>query len=169
MEYVEKIRVAVRIPQSGLEPARGLIALAPLAELHAGPETLLERLNARDRWLPFEREDGVVLLLARHELAWVAPARDVERSLVCPRTWRVTREERVCLRLDGGEELEGLLQMELPEFANRASDFLNGDEDYFTLLTDHGIVLVNKRSVRTVRLFEASPAPVLQDGDHPHR
>lgn len=158
-EYIEKIRIAVRVSMPGQEPVRGLMSLAPLAEHHPGPETLLERLNGPERFLPFEREDGATLLLARRDIVWVAAARGTDRSLVCPRTWRVTREEHVRVRLLDGHDLDGLLQMELPATSNRASDFLNGYDDYFTLAAEAGMVLINKVRVSSMRLYEGSPLP----------
>ena len=79
---------------------------------------------------------------------------------VCPPTYSVTREERVSVRFRSGLELEGLLRMELPEMLNRASDFLNGPEDFFALMTADGVVLVNKRAVFDTRVYESSPLPL---------
>jgi hypothetical protein len=55
--------------------------------------------------------------------------------------------------------------MELPEMLNRASDFLNGEEDFFPLVTNHGIVLLNKQRVLYTRAYESSPLPVNVAGD----
>jgi hypothetical protein len=160
-EYIQKLRITVRISQPGQEPVQGFLSLAPQAEFHHGPETLLERLNARDRVIPFQRyEDGAVFLVSRLDLEWVAAGRIVDHDLVCPRTYRVTREERVHVRLKSGPEFDGLIQMELPENFNRASDFLNGPDDFFPLVTENGVLLVNKLAVLDTRLFESSPLPV---------
>lgn len=160
-EYVSKLRAAVVVCQVGQEQMEGTLSLSPQAEFHHGPETILERLNAHDRILPFHRHhDGTVLLLTRLELEWVAAGRGVERDLVCPRTYQVTREERVQVRFTSGNEMLGLLQMELPETLNRASDFLNGEEDFFPLVTDKGIVVINKHRVLYTRVYQSSPLPV---------
>jgi hypothetical protein len=50
--------------------------------------------------------------------------------------------------------------MELPETLNRASDFLNGEEDFFPLVTKQGIVLLNKHRVLYTRVYESSPLPL---------
>jgi hypothetical protein len=160
-EYIPKLRAAVRIGQPGHEPVLGFIALAPQAEFHAGPETLIERLNHRDRVIPFQRlEDDAMLMLTRLDLEWVAASPSVAPELICPPTYLVTREERVRVRFKSGEELEGLIQMELPENFNRASDFLNGPDDYFALVTVDGVRLVNKLAVLDTRVYESSPLPV---------
>lgn len=160
-EYVRKLRVAAFVSQAGEEPLEGFFALAPQAEFHDGPETLLERLNAPDRVIPFERPgDGSVVLFNRLEIEWVLPGPNVSVDLLCPRTFHVTREERVSLLLGGGDALDGLLRMEMPEYFNRASDFLNGPEHFFPLVTERGVVLVNKLAVINTRLYEGSPRPV---------
>lgn len=160
-EYIPKLRAAVRICQPGQEPVVGFLSLAPQAEFHAGPETLLERLNLRDRVIPFQRlEDDAMLMVSRLDLEWVAATSSVAPELVCPATYVITREERVRLRFKSGEEIEGLLQMELPENFNRASDFLNGSEDFFALVTKDGVRLVNKLAMLDLRVYESSPLPV---------
>jgi hypothetical protein len=160
-EFVQKRRAMVRLAQYGVEPMLGFVMLSPQAEFHAGPETVLERLNTRDRVIPFEpAEDGPTLLLSRLEIEWVLPAPSVPADLVRPPTFHVTREERAEVRFTHGGSLTGLLQMELPEMYNRASDFLNGPDDFFPLTTEDGVYLVNKLRVRDTALFEASPLPV---------
>lgn len=160
-EYISKLRAAVVVCPAGHEPIEGSLSLSPQAQFHEGPETILERLNVRERILPFHRrEDGAVLLLTRLELEWVAAGRSVERDLVCPRTYQVTREEGVLVRFTSGAEMEGLLQMELPETVNRASDFMNGEEDFFPLVTTQGICLLNKHRVLYTRVYETSPLPL---------
>ena len=160
-EYVHKIRAAAWMSEQGEEAIEGYFSLAPQAQFHRGPETLLERLNSPDRVIPFtRREDDGTLLLNRLEIEWVLPERNMPQDLVCPQTYQVTREERVRLRLKSGETMVGLLRMELPEWFNRASDFMNSPEHFFPLVTERGMVLVNKLCVLSTRLFEASPEPV---------
>lgn len=159
-QYVQKLKIATRLGQPGEEPIEGFISLAPNARFRDGPETLLEHLNADHRVIPFHRrDDDAVLLINRLEIAWVAAGATVEPERVCPRPFHVTREERVRVRLRDGSEIEGLLRMEMPEWHNRASDFMNGEEDFFPLATREGVVLINKRHVANTRLFESSPAP----------
>ena len=159
--YIEKLQAAVRVSQTGEEPVDGWLSLSPQAEHHDGPETLLDLLNSSLRVLPLVRGEGQpVLLLMRTGVDWVMPAPDVARELVGPRTWRVTREERVEVRFLDGRRLEGLIQMELPDDLNRASDFLNGPDDFFALQTPFATLLVNKASVRDTLVYQSSPRPV---------
>jgi hypothetical protein len=158
-EYIEKMRITIGVSRAGEPDIEGCFSLSPLSEHHSGAETLLEFLNERRRVLPFLRQDGVVMLLARHDVQWVFAGPNVPAELVRPRSFRFTREERVRVRLCGGEELEGLLQMELPDPVNRASDYLNGPDDFFPLTARDGIYLVQKHHARETILFEASPVP----------
>jgi hypothetical protein len=164
VKYIRKLRVVAWVSEPGEPPVEGHFLLNPQAEFHAGPATLLERLNSGDRVIPFQRcEDEAVLLLNRLEIEWVQPGPNVDPSLVCPSNYLVTREERVRVRLKSGDALVGLLRMELPEWFNRASDFLNGPEHFFPLVTEKGVVLVNKLCMLSTRLFEPSPEPVPDD------
>jgi hypothetical protein len=159
-QYIEKIRVPVRLSQPGCVPVDGYLALDPTAQYHPGPETVLERVNAPDRVVPFQRgQDEAILLVSRADIEWIAADPAVAVTLVCPPNYTVTGEEHVRLRLIGGGELEGKIQMELPPEQNRASDFMNGGEDFFPLLTPFGILLVNKHRVSSMALSAPSPMP----------
>jgi len=163
-EYIEKIRVTVRVSRPGEPIMEGIFSLSPTSEFHGGPETLLELLNSPVTMLPFQRlSDDATLLLCRMDLQWVMAGPGVAPELLRPGTYRYTREERVRVRLRGGDELEGLLQMELPELMNRASDYMNGPEPFFPLTTRQGIFLIQKASARELRLYHSSPLP-LPDG-----
>jgi len=160
-EYVEKLRVAVRISRTGQPPVDGQLSLAPDSALHGGPETLLELLDPAHGFLPFERAvDDAIVLLAREDILWVMAGPNVDVELVRPQVFRYTREERVRVSLRSGEDIDGLIQMELPQNLNRVSDYLNGPERYFPLATRRGTFLIHKAAVREIFLFEASPLPV---------
>ena len=158
-EYIDKLRVMVSVSRAGERDTEGCFSLSPLSEHHTGPETLLEYLNAPHRVLPFQGHETTVLI-ARHDVQWVFAGPSVPDELIRPRSYRFTREERVRVRLSGGVELEGLLQMELPETVNRVSDFLNGPEEFFPLTSRGGTYLIQKHHARETILFEASPVPV---------
>jgi hypothetical protein len=111
--------------------------------------------------IPFHRaEDDAVLLVSRLDIDWVIPGKSVDSDLVCPRTYIVTREEHVRVSLQDGEEIDGLIRMELPSMVNRTSDFLNGPDDFFPIATKKGVCLVNKLRVSSTRVYESSPAPL---------
>jgi hypothetical protein len=163
-DYVDKLRVIVRILRPGEAPIDGVLSLLAHSALHAGPESLLELLDKQGGFLPFERmADDAVLLLSRSHIQWVMAGPGVDPDLIRPLTGRSTREERVRICLRDGEAMDGTLHMDLPENRNRASDYLNGPEGFCPLVTRQGTFLVNKAAVREVYLFDASPLP-LADG-----
>ncbi len=154
--FVPKLRVPVRLCMAAQAPYDAFLSLFPLSEHHAGPETLLERLNTRTRVLPAVREDDhTVVLVTRDQVDWVEAGPDVEAQLIRPSAYLHTREEHVELRMVSGERVAGILAMELPDAYNRASDFLNGDEDFFALSLSSGTRLVNKARVLDVRILSA--------------
>jgi hypothetical protein len=159
-EYVAKLPVPVEVGQTGCEPVAGSLLLAPYMPFRDGPETLLELLNAAARLIPFQRHDDALVLLSRSDIEWVRAGRGVDPVRVRPPHYRVTRRERARVRMRTGGEHEGLIQLELPDDLNRASDYLNGPEDFFPLVTPRGVLLVNKLQVADVRLFESSPLPL---------
>jgi hypothetical protein len=165
-EFVRKVRTSVRVSLPGLDFVEGFLSLAPRAEYHDGPQTVLERLNTSDRFVPIQRTgERDVLLVNPFDIEMVEPISNVPESLVVPPAFRITHEERVRVRFMSGRQVEGILRFELPDELNRVSDFLNGDEDFFALHLAHGIALVNKRRVSLTRLYQQSPKPARGGAD----
>ena len=165
-EYVDKLRVSVRISRAGEPAVEGTLSLSPHSAVHAGPETLLELLDPQAGFLPFERAaDDAVLLLSRPDIQWVMAGPEVDPEIVRPPTFRFTREERVRVCLRDGDQLDGVIQMELPETLNRVSDYLNGTERFFPLTTRRGTYLIHKAAVREICLFDSSPLPLEDPAD----
>lgn len=151
--YVQKLRVPVRLALVGGEVLEGHLSLAPRAENHDGPESLLERLNAPTRVVPFHHDaDGSVRLVHRTRIEWLAAGPNVASILVRRPLYQHTREEHVRVRLAGGHAFEGVMAFEMPNEFNRLSDFLNEPEEFFPLLTAEGTVLVGKACLVDVRL-----------------
>lgn len=158
--FVRKVRTAVRVSVPGLETIEGSIALDPRAEGHDGPQTLLERLNDDDRFIPVQRTgERDVMLVNPHDIETLEPLSNVPESLVVPPAFGARHEERVRVRFMSGRQVEGTLRYALPGDFNRVSDFMNGPDDFFALHLAHGVVLVNKRRVSLTRLYERSPKP----------
>ena len=159
-EYVGKLRIQVRIQMPSAEPIAGFLSVAPQSAIYDGPETLFELLNAPIRVLPFIlASDGSVMLVTREHLDWIEASDEVDPELVSPRPYMVTREEVVAVEWLDGTRMQGKLPMELPDDINRASDYMNSDDDFFPLMVQGGCMLVNKRRLRAVRIFSASPRP----------
>ena len=158
-QYIAKRRAPVRISQPGLDSFDAILSLAPHSRHHQGGETILELLNSGSRVIPLilPGEDSV-LLATRLNLDWVMATDNVDPAFICPPTYWVTREERVQVTFTDGRSMDGVLQMELPPEINRPSDFLNGPEDFFPLVTRMGTLLVNKSRVRETRVIYCAPS-----------
>jgi hypothetical protein len=156
--YIGKLRVPVRVQMPGTEPMPGFLSVGRQSPIYEGPETLFELLNAPLRVLPLIlASDESVLLLVREHIDWVEAGKEVEPELVSPRPYMVTREETVAVEWLDGSRQRGRLPMELPNDINRASDYMNSDDDFFPLETAAGNMLINKRRLRAMRIFSASP------------
>ncbi|MGH7741213.1 MAG: hypothetical protein ACRENS_04250, partial [Candidatus Eiseniibacteriota bacterium] len=150
----------VRIQMPGADSLAGFLSVAPRSAIYEGSETLFELLNSPLRVLPFIlASDESVLLVTRQHLEWVEAGEDADPELVSPRPYLVTREEVVAVEWLDGTLLKGRLPMELPDDINRASDYMNSDDDFFPLVMESGTMLVNKLRLRAVRIFSASPRP----------
>jgi hypothetical protein len=158
--FIDKIRVPVRVRTIGGNEIDGWMALAPQAPYHDGPETILELMNQPERVVPVLRAaDGADTLIPRHAILWVEAGAKVDPAAIVPRSFSFAREERVQVHFEDGRRIEGVLQMTLPEDKNRASDYLNTDDDFFPLVVAGVYTILNKARVCEVRLFEASQLP----------
>lgn len=156
--FVEKRRVAVRVSQISQDPLDGHMCLAGSIGGSGGAETLLGLLNSPLRVIPFIVEgDGNVILLTRLNVEWVMAGDRVEPEMIYPSGYSVGREEPVEIQFLNGASIDGLIQMEVTEHRSRTSDFLNGDDDFYPVLTRVGTLLVNKSRVRETRLATISP------------
>lgn len=161
---VRKMRVLLRMAQSGQSPIDGTVFLGSRSAVGGSAGTLSELLNRGDRFIPFHRnEDGSTLLVARSRLQWVACEADADPALVLPPDTGILREELVLVRFLDGSEARGLLLMALPNEQSRASDFMNSGDDFFPLSTPAGLLLVNKNAVVDALVYETSPMPALPE------
>ncbi len=159
--YIEKLRVPVSVVLPGSPPVHGHLSLLPHSEHHAGPETILDRLNEPTRVVPFQRaSDGAVLLVNRAQIDWVEAGPDVESTYLQRASFQATREEHVQVRLTSGAEFDGVMPIEMPDEYNRASDYLNESSDFFLVECSTGVRIVNKDHVLETRVYGVSPRPV---------
>ncbi len=157
-EYVDKLRAAVRVCLPGQDPIDGIFSLSRSTPLRPGPETILDLLNGPLRTIPFILDEAMdVLLITRVNIDWAMAGLGVEPPLISPPVIGLTREESVHVTFNDGRQIDGLIQLEPPNGIHRASDFLNGPQDFFPLRTRIGVLFVNKARVRDthVRMLPA--------------
>ncbi len=163
---VRKSAIQVELSLVGHHPILlGSLFLASRGRSSSLPESLPDFLQRNsERMIPFERQtDGAMLLVSRRQVEWVRPLSSGESASGPVMESRHSREELVRVRFAGGGEIEGLLQLDLDEPCARASDFINNEAPFFTILTPSGPCHVNKESILDIRVFEVSPVPPLPE------
>ncbi len=149
---IQMVRVPVRIAQAGGPARDGSLALR--FEIEPGrPQTLIELLNQPRLMLPFFEADDSVALLNRLTLEWVAASPGFEAHRILPPHRSITRRQQVELRFASGPPLAGTIQWEASKEHLRVSDVLNGPDEFFALLSDTGVRIVNRQRVFEARLI----------------
>jgi len=156
---VQKVRVPVRVSQPNQDPRDGWFLLFPKAVDGESPECIVELLNSPRVVLPFIQQDGLILLLTRQNIDWVAVGSSVPDDLVLRPGYRVTHSQRVELRFTDESRVDGIIQWDSTHRNLRLSDFLNWCDDFFVLKTGFGILVVNRQRIReTLVVDSAAPS-----------
>lgn len=128
----------------------GTLFLKPVAETHSGPETVLDRLNDRDLFLPIEiaGERHITLLNKAHLARLVV--RDGQPGDAVPEDQEnlAGKIEPVLITLAPGHQLSGWLAIQAPDWQARLSDYVNSlAGSFFQLYADDALHLLNKHAV----------------------
>jgi hypothetical protein len=145
---VRKVQVAV-LTLDGVWSV-GTLFLKPLAETHSGAETVLDRLNDRDLFLPVQipGEGSITLLNKAHVARLVVQDGRPGDAVTEDQENLAGRIEPVVLTVMPGHQLSGWLSIQAPEWHSRLSDFLNSlPGTFFQLYADDALHLVNKHAV----------------------
>jgi hypothetical protein len=156
---IPKREVAVQAHLETGEVLRGGIFLDYIDVIHRGEQTLLDKFNDEHGWFPVRQDGGVVEVVNRARVMRVEPGLGVTPELVRKESAAVFREEQVTVKLSSEEVLVGRIAMDLPDEFSRVSDFLNFPQDFFSLETDDGPVIVSKRHVVSLVPHEEPPVP----------
>lgn len=159
--YMPKRRVPVTLWSRdfpGVE-ADVFLDLDPTGAQH---QTMLVKLNESSRFLPVAMgPEGQVHLFHKSRLTRVTAGPDVLQSDVFNRGFQPWREEEAEVWLLDGTSVAGRVWMPLERPTQRISDFLNQRGwEYFVLLTNRGVQLVNSEAVVRVALTESAGAPL---------
>lgn len=152
---VEKRPVPVRLSQPGQSPLDGELMLFPRVGSHERPETLLELLNGARQVIPFiQSEDGQVVLVVRANIGWVAVRREADPQLLFPPSYRVTHAQPVQLYFTDENRIEASIEWDQSNPHHRLSDHLNESIDFFPVRASFGLVFINRRRLRQLRIIK---------------
>ncbi|HSB72590.1 MAG TPA: response regulator [Candidatus Methylomirabilis sp.] len=126
------------------------ISLRLVAEGHAGPETVQDRLNEPDRFLALSvAADPPVVFLNKIQVVRVDVAEDVPEADAEERSIGVSLE-RITVQLVNGEQFTGSVGIEGPDGRRRLSDFLNAQPAFLPLHGTDRLHLLHKRFVARI-------------------
>jgi hypothetical protein len=160
--YIPKRRVPVTLwtrDDAGMTRGDVFLDLDPTGVQH---QTILAKLNETMRFLPVAvGPQGLIQLFHKSKLARVTVAPEVLPSDVFNRGFLPWREEEGEVWLSDGTSIAGRVWMPMERPTQRISDFLNRrGSEFFVLLTNHDVQLVNSEAVVRVDLTESAGAPL---------
>ena len=110
-----------------------------------GAECLLDLLLDERSFLPFEKDEGNILLIQKGSIVMVI-------SEGCEYLNGVPYQKKMGARIGllSGQNLEAKVYSDLPQARSRLSDFLNHSSKFFCVEVDGKEYLVNSRFIRSV-------------------
>ncbi len=149
---VRQVRVTV-LSTDGIWTS-GNLFLKPLAENHSGAETVLDRLNDPDVFLPVQLpgERSITLLHKAHIVRLVVQDAQPGDALTEDQENLSGRIEPVHCTVAPGQQLSGWLSVQAPEWRARLSDYVNNlPGSFFPLYADDALHLINKHAVLRIQ------------------
>jgi hypothetical protein len=143
---VPMIEVGVTVALAGLEPEEHFLFLAPYSDRRDGPETLVDYLNSRRRFLPMIVA-GAPKMVNRDQILWLQCEKLLEMA-----DFDATIVTRLTIvELSDGSRLEGVVPIDRPREQSRISDVLNDEDELFLRVDgDDDTWYVNKGFIRSV-------------------
>ena len=124
----------------------GSFFVAFRAPAREGNELVLDLLVSEKTYLPFELDEGQIVLLQKECIVMIVlEDRDMKKSIIYEQ--KIPAE----VRFLSGESIEGKVYSDLPRNYARLSDFLNHSKTFFYLEVGDKDYLVNSRLVKAVR------------------
>ena len=143
---IETTKKKAEIICSDESSLNGGFFVALRAPTREGNELVLDLLVSEKTYLPFELDEGQIVLLQKECIVMIVlEDRDMKKS--------ITYEQEIPaeVRFISGESIEGKVYSDLPRSHARLSDFLNQSKTFFYLEVGDKDYLVNSRLVKTVR------------------
>lgn len=143
---IETTKKRAEIICSDKSSLNGSFFVALRAPTREGNELVLDLLVSEKTYLPFELNEGQIVLLQKECIVMIVlEDRDMKNS--------ITYEQKILAEVSflSGESIEGKVYSDLPRSHARLSDFLNHSKPFFYLEVGDKDYLVNSRLVKAVR------------------
>lgn len=128
----------------------GTLSLHLNAETHQGVETVLDRLNDPNLFLPLRVPGGLsVVFLNKIQIVRVDVSHE-EEAPIDPEHVAETNIQPIKVRLIDGEQLQGTVRIEGPSGRRRLSDFLNSQPAFLPLVGPERVHLLQKRYIARI-------------------
>lgn len=125
----------------------GEVSLHLVSDAHDGPETVQDRLNNRETFLPLRLAlEGALVLLNKIHIIRVDVG-DSELAAYFPAGSCDVEDHQIRVQLIDGEHLEGAVTVDLPAERRRLSDYLNAQPAFMPLRGRDRIHLLQKRFI----------------------
>ncbi len=123
----------------------GYFFVSAIAAFHEGGELITELLAKDRNYIPFETQQGEIVLLRKENMMMVS-LEEEEVDNFLPGYKQVT----VVIHLLTGKSFLGKVSFALPETHSRLSDFLNSRDAFFRMEIDGKNYLIQNRFVKMI-------------------
>jgi hypothetical protein len=143
---VPKKKVPLKINFVGGESIQGNIFLSSQSPLHYGEELVIDLLNDKDPFFPFEIEEPFsIRIINKKNIISVTTSEDLKSDEV------IGKKEKIKIILTDGQQLIGELIINQPEYKSRVLDFFNVNERrFFELFNKSEVYYININHISQV-------------------
>lgn len=129
---VPKKKVFLTITMVGDKKIKGNIFLSPQSALRYGEELVIDLLNDKAPFFPFEVEEtSAIRIINKKNIISVISSEDT------PAEEGLGKRQKITAALIDGRKLTGELIIDQPDYKSRVLDFFNSEErQFFRLLTE---------------------------------
>lgn len=144
---VEKRQETVSLFMADGVVLEATVFLANYAMFHSGEQALLDLLLEDDPFLPAKAANGEFHLVRKGMINHICCRVELDEALDYI-------ERKIKIFFLGGEELQGIVKMDLPPHSARLTDYINGGAEFFPLFAVGKSYLVNRSLVRNLILID---------------
>jgi hypothetical protein len=155
---IEKRRAEAALTLSTGTTVRGCFFLSESRASHAGPERVVDLLNAEEGFFPFElngQPPNTTVVYNRSQVVMVTLLGETIEAQLEP-SYAVAPVRAVRILLSSGETLDGSVRVYCPSGHDRLSDYARLPEPFRYIETKGATIIVN--SAHIVELRESSEA-----------